>query len=61
MFFKERAAASKRYQEKCATPSEKNICAAVFEHIFYVEENVRLLLRELCSLIFQEIKLLRNF
>ena len=28
MFFKERAAASERHQEKCATASEKKICAA---------------------------------
>ena len=36
MFFKECAAASEKYFKKCAT---------AFEYIFYVEENVRLLLR----------------
>ena len=40
MIFKERAAASERYQEKFAAASEKTICEAVFEHIFYVEENM---------------------
>ena len=45
MFFQEGAAVSERYQEKCAAASKKKFCAAVFEHAFYVEENVRLLLR----------------
>ena len=31
--------------KESAVAFEKKICAAVFEHIFYVEENVRLLLR----------------
>ena len=34
MFFKERAAASERYYEKCATASEKKICAAASERHF---------------------------
>ena len=32
MFFKERGAASERYQVKYVTASEKKTCTTVFEH-----------------------------
>ena len=52
MFFKERAVASERYYEKCATASEKKICAAASErHFLFLSkcvaacENVSIFLR----------------
>ena len=39
-FLKERAPASERYQEKCATASDKKICAAASEDIYCFSANV---------------------